>query len=120
MSKKIAVTVNGGRELDAPMDPRFGRAPAFLFVDADSGALLGSEPNEGASAAHGAGTAAAALMSKAGVVGVISGHFGPKAYQALKAMKIQMWAAPPGLTAGQALERLKAGELEEAMVKEFR
>jgi predicted Fe-Mo cluster-binding NifX family protein len=120
MSQKIAITVEAGGELSASMDPRFGRAPAFLIVDGASGEILGSEPNDTADAAHGAGTGAAAAMARLGVTGVISGRFGPKAYQALKALKIAMWLAPPGLSAGQALEKYQAGELTAAIVKEFR
>lgn len=120
MSQKLAISIKGGWQLDAPMDPRFGRAPAFLFVDSSSGALLESEANSAAEAAHGAGTATAAAMKRHGVTGVISGHFGPKAYEALRAMKIQMWNAPPGLTAGQAVELFLAGELQSATVEEFR
>jgi len=120
MTSKIAITVADTSNLEAPMDPRFGRAPAFVFLDASTGSLLGSVVNDAATAAHGAGTGAASSMSRHDVTAVISGHFGPKAMEALEAMKIEMWKAPPGLSAAEAYERFRTVGLEEAKLKEFR
>jgi predicted Fe-Mo cluster-binding NifX family protein len=119
MSKKIAITVQRAGALDEPMDSRFGRTPAFLLVEEDSEEVTGVN-NPAATAAHGAGTAAAAVMAKQGVHAVISGRFGPKAYEALNALGVEMWMAPGGLTAREALEKYRAGGLQRMAVETFR
>lgn len=119
MSKKIAITLAAPGGLDQKMDPRFGRAAAFLFVDVDEGTVVAEESNAAVSAAHGAGTAAASSMQQHGASGVISGRFGPKAAQALSAMNLEMWAAPNGVTAREALELYKSGSLKKASAGGF-
>jgi len=109
----VAISVAaGGQDLSSPMDERFGRAAGFLVVDASTGEVLESLGNSASSAAHGAGTGAAALMRDHGVTAVISGRFGPKAHAALSGMGIGAWVAPAGVTAGEALKRFQQGELE--------
>lgn len=120
MSKRIAVTVAAPGDLSVAMDPHFGRAPAFLYADADTGELIESVPNASVSADHGAGTSSATTMSQAGVSAVISGHFGPKALQALQALGIEMYRAPEGLSAQEALDRFGRGELEQQTIQEIR
>jgi predicted Fe-Mo cluster-binding NifX family protein len=119
MSTRIAITVQRAGALDAPMDSRFGRTPAFLLVEESSDEVSALD-NPAAGAAHGAGTAAAAAMAKHGVRAVISGRFGPKAYESLAALGVEMWTAPAGLTAGEALARFRAGELQRTVVETFR
>ena len=119
MGRRIAISVVGPGGLVARLDPRFGRAAAFLMVDLESREILREVENEAAGAAHGAGTGAAATMSKNTVDAVISGRFGPKAYQALEALSIEMWIAPNGITAEQALDSLAAGTLEKMVLQRF-
>lgn len=114
MSEKIAITLATSGGLDRPMDPRFGRAAAFLIVAVEDGTVVAEEQNTAASAAHGAGTASASIMQKHGVSGVVSGNFGPKAAQALSAMNIEMWTAPGGVTAREALSQYRSGSLRKA------
>jgi len=120
MARKIAITVIQTDGIESTMDPRFGRTPAFVFVDEDTGEVVGEKVNVAATHGHGAGTAAAAAMAKQGVSAVISGRFGPKAYEALAALSVEMWIASPGLTARQALDRYRAGELRRMQVEVFR
>jgi predicted Fe-Mo cluster-binding NifX family protein len=63
-------------------------------------------------ASHGAGTAAANLLSSARVSAVVSGRFGPNALDVLRALGIEAWVAPPGINAGVALLMLEGGRLE--------
>ena len=111
-TKTIAVTVRKAQGIEAELDPRFGRAHTFLIVDSSSNEVLHEVVNDAVNAAHGAGTGAASTMAKHSVNAVISGRFGPKAYQALEALGIEMWLAPEGIKAGEALARLASGELE--------
>ena len=98
---KVAISVvRNGQDLNAVMDDRFGRADAFLVVDGETDEVVGTILNASVKAAHGAGTVASNMMKYAGVEAVISGRFGPKAFDALQALGIKTWIAPPGITAG--------------------
>jgi len=119
MSKKIAITVQRAGALDEPMDPRFGRAPAFLLVEEGAHQVTALE-NSATTAAQGAGAAAAAAMADQSVHVVISGRFGPKAYEALAALGVEMWTAPGGLTAQEALDRYRSGDLQRMAMETFR
>jgi predicted Fe-Mo cluster-binding NifX family protein len=111
---RIAISVtHAGQGMDALMDGRFGRAEAFLVVDRESGEVVETIDNASVGASHGAGTAAANTMRSEGVEAVISGRFGPKAFDALRALGIATWVAPPGITAGEALHLLDEGDLEQ-------
>jgi predicted Fe-Mo cluster-binding NifX family protein len=104
----------------ALLDGRFGRAFAFLIADSDSGEVVETIENRAAGAAHGAGTAAASLIKSAGAEAVISGRFGPKAFEALQALRIETWIAPFGINAAKALEMFREGKLEKMQMQVFR
>jgi predicted Fe-Mo cluster-binding NifX family protein len=112
---RVAISiVRHGEGLSDPMDDRFGRAEAFLVVDRATGEVVETIVNSSLNASHGAGTGAAHLLKSAGVAAVISGRFGPKAFEALQALGVETWAAPPGITAGEAVRLLEDGALEQA------
>ena len=111
---KIAISVlRGGQGLRASMDDRFGRAEAFLVVERETGEAIETIDNASLEASHGAGPGAANILKSAGVDAVISGRFGPKAFDALRALGIEAWLAPPGLTAEEAVRLLQDGVLEQ-------
>ena len=114
LPRRVVVTAAADAGLSASMDPRFGRAPFFVVVDTESGQVSATLPNTAASAAHGAGTGAAQMMAQNQVNAVVAGRFGPKAQQALQALGIELWTCPDGLTVAQAVDRLRAGELQPA------
>lgn len=102
--------------LESQLDPQFGRAYAFIIVEPEFeniGSIAAQFFNSAAAAAHGAGTAATVIMKSNGVEAVISGRFGPKAYQALQACDIEMWIAPSGISAREAIDLFMAGNLEQ-------
>lgn len=110
---KIAITTETGN-LDAPFYPRFGRAVYFLIVDAETEEYE-AYANPARDASGGAGVQAAQFISERGAQVVISGDFGPKAYNALAAGGVQMFLAPANkdLTARELLERFQQGKLEQ-------
>jgi len=112
MAKTIAISVSRTNGLDSPLDPRFGRAGGYIVVEQDTRTVVAELENRFAGFAHGAGTGAAGLMDQQNVDIIISGRFGPKAEQALAFFGVEMWTAPEGITVGEALDRLAAGELE--------
>jgi predicted Fe-Mo cluster-binding NifX family protein len=108
MAMKVAVAASGDN-LDAAVDPRFGRCPMFLIVDTDT-MQFQALPNPGAQAGQGAGIQAAQLVANAGVQAVIAGNYGPNAHQALSAGGIEALTGAAG-TVRQAVEAFKAGQL---------
>ena len=121
MERKIAITVKSDDGLSSKLDPRFGRTPFFLVVSrhGDDWAVSDTIRNGAVEQVHGAGGSAAKTMSELGVTDVISGRFGPKAYQALEALEVRMWLAGEGLSANELLTALADGALEEMKVAVF-
>lgn len=113
MGRKIAIAVQGGHSLEAVMDPRFGRAARFLIVD-EGGDILTAVDNVNTMAVQGAGPATASLVERTGATAVISGAYGPKAYQALRSLGIEPWVGEEGRTAAQLLEDFREGRLGKA------
>ncbi len=98
-------------DLGAAIDPRFGRAAYLLLVDTDSDEWQ-AFPNPALNASGGAGIKAAQYISSLQAEAVLSGEFGPNAFDALEAAGIAMYLYGDTTTIQQALERFKAGELQ--------
>jgi len=110
-SNSVVITVAGGSDLEASVDPAFGRAARFLVVDFPTGQVLEAIDNPATDAAHGAGVQAANLVGRIGASVVISGRFGPKASAGLRSLGVTMYELTGELTAGQALAELRSGKL---------
>jgi len=78
---KIAVSA-AAPELDAEVDPRFGRCQYFIIVDPQSMEFEDLD-NSNAMAAGGAGISTAQMIASKGVEVVLTGNCGPNAYQTL-------------------------------------
>jgi len=107
---KICVT-SMGDNLDADVDPRFGRCQYFLIIDTDS---MNVKPisNESAMASGGAGIQAAQTVAKVDVEAVITGNVGPNAFQTLSAAGVKVFTGAGG-TVKEVVEKYKKGELKE-------
>lgn len=99
-------------DLNAPVDPRFGRAPFYLIVDTENLENVQSLQNPYIMMPSGAGIAAAQLALQQGVQLVFATMLGPNAAMVLATAGIQFIPMPPGLTARQAIEDYKAGKLQ--------
>ncbi len=106
---KIAITATGA-DLQAQVDPRFGRAQYFIIVNPETMEFEAIE-NSSLSAAHGAGIQAGQLMSSKDVSAVITGSVGPNAFQTLTAAGIQIFQSPGG-TVQQTIDAYKKGQLQ--------
>lgn len=96
--------------LDAQLDPRFGRCPYFIIINTENmqfEALL----NTSANASGGAGIQAAQTIANKGVKKVITGSVGPNAFGALSAADIEIFTLPSG-TVREVIEKFKKGELQ--------
>lgn len=86
---KIAVT-STGKALDAPMDPRFGRAPYILIVDSDTMDYEVLDNAENVNAFKGAGIQAAVMISDKKADVLLTGFCGPNAFKTLDAANIKV------------------------------
>jgi len=103
---RICVT-STGNDLDAPIDPRFGRARYFLLVDPDT---LTVEALENRPGAHGAGVQATQLLANRGVSALVTGAVGPNAFNGLSAAGIEVYKTPAD-TGREALAAYREGRL---------
>jgi len=106
---KIAISATGPT-LDAEVDPRFGRCPYFIIVDPETREFEAVE-NSSAMAAGGAGIATGQMIVGKGVEVVLSGNYGPNAYQVLSAAGIQMITGVSGKVQ-DAIQAYKSGRLQ--------
>lgn len=106
---KICVTASGNT-LDAPLDPRVGRAAYFIIVDSETMAFE-AVSNMAAGAMGGAGIQAAQTIASKGVNVLITGNVGPNAFQALASTGIKIVVGAYGIVR-EVIEKYKRGELK--------
>jgi predicted Fe-Mo cluster-binding NifX family protein len=109
---KLAVT-SQGKQLDSPVDPRFGRARYFLVIDTEADTVTVADNSQNLNAAQGAGIQAGRNVAQLGVSAVLTGHVGPKAFTTLEAAGIAVYTGAGG-TVAEAIAQFKAGELTAA------
>jgi len=107
---KLALSVVSPH-IDAQLDRRFGRCAYFLITDPETQEWQGLE-NPAVNTAGGAGIQAAEVLSKQDCKAVISGEFGPKAFNALQVAGIRMYSSGSCTTAVEAIQKFKDGQLE--------
>jgi predicted Fe-Mo cluster-binding NifX family protein len=84
---KIAVT-SKGTDMDAQVDPRFGRAAHILIVDSETFDFEVLDNKENVNALKGAGIQAASMVSNKAANVLLTGFCGPNAFKAMQAAKI--------------------------------
>lgn len=106
---KVVVTAQG-RNLDSPVDPRFGRAQYFLLIDTETGQFTAHGNVQNLNAAQGAGIQAAQTIVQLGAEAVLTGNVGPKAFATLQAGQVAIHPGTAG-TVRQALEAWRSGRI---------
>jgi predicted Fe-Mo cluster-binding NifX family protein len=106
---KICVTAQG-YNLDAQVDPRFGRCEYFLIVDPET-LQYEAIRNPNIEASGGAGIQSGQIMAERQVKAVVTGNVGPNAFQTLNAAGISIMTGASGKVR-QAIEKYKKGELK--------
>ena len=106
---KTVISISGD-SIDSPFDSRFGRAAAFCLFDSATGEWSIHE-NPALQASGGAGILAAQFVADLGAGSVISGAFGPNAFDTLEAAGVAMYAGPAdrAITAREVIDLLEAG-----------
>ncbi len=110
---KIAFTT-AGKDQQAALDRRFGRAPGFLVIDTITENFEFVENTQNLNAAQGAGIQSGQTIARLGVEALVSGHVGPKAFRVLCAAGVRIYNTEAE-TVGEALELLRSGQLVEAV-----
>ena len=106
---KICVTSQGDN-LDAQVDPRFGRCKYFIIVKTDT-LEFEAVKNPNMDAVGGAGIQLGQLMANKSIKVVLTGNVGPNAFQTLQAAGINVIVGVSG-TIKEAIEKYKSGELK--------
>ena len=106
---KIAVSATGV-DLNAPVDPRFGRCANFIIVDTETMAFE-AIPNPYITAGGGAGIQSAQLVAEKGAQAVLTGNCGPNAFQTLSAAGVQVITGASG-TVREAVEGYNRGQFQ--------
>jgi predicted Fe-Mo cluster-binding NifX family protein len=105
---RIAIT-SEGPQLDAELDPRFGRCRYLLLVDTEDLSFDAVE-NPHRELAQGVGIQLAQLAAEQGAKAVLTGQCGPKAEDVLAAARIELVTGCRG-TVREAAEAYRAGKL---------
>ena len=103
---KICVTSQKG-DLEAEVDPRFGRCQYFVIVDTDT-LEFEAVQNSNISGMGGVGVQSGQFVSEKGVKAVLTGNVGPNAFQTLKAADIEIVTGVTG-TVKEAVQKYKEG-----------
>ncbi|MDG6218163.1 MAG: NifB/NifX family molybdenum-iron cluster-binding protein [Candidatus Thermoplasmatota archaeon] len=107
---KICVTAIEDN-LDADVDPRFGRCKYFLIIDVET-MEVNSISNDNLMASGGAGIQAAQMVAKTGANTVITGNIGPNAFQTLSAAGVKVITGVSG-NIKDVINKFKNGEIKE-------
>jgi predicted Fe-Mo cluster-binding NifX family protein len=106
---KIAVASIDG-SLEGKVDERFGRCRKLVICDPETNTVDVLDNNTSMGLAQGAGIQTAQNVLNSGVKAVISGHFGPKAFQVLRIGGIEAYSAM-NMTVKEALAQFQEGKL---------
>ena len=107
----IAIS-SSGQDLDAQVDPRFGRCAYFVIADPDTLACE-AVANDGLNASGGAGIAAAQQLAAKKATAALTGNCGPNAFDTLKAAGIEVLTGVSG-TVREAIQGYQAGSFKAA------
>jgi predicted Fe-Mo cluster-binding NifX family protein len=107
---RVAIT-SQGPDLTSPVDPRFGRARYLIVIDTGTGESKALDNARNLSATQGAGIQTVRDVLDEGVEAVLTGHVGPKAQEALKAARVQVFVDTSG-TVRDALKQFESGQLK--------
>ena len=110
--EKIAISASD-RNLEATVDPRFGRASYFLLVDPKTMDFEVLSNQNNLQAAQGAGIQAAALVARHKPAALLTGNCGPKAYHTLLAAGIPVFLGVAG-SVREAVQKFRSGNLTPA------
>jgi len=108
---KICVT-SKGNDLQAEIDPRFGRCANFIIVDTDTMEFKAVQ-NPHVDVVGGAGVQSAQLVASEGAEAVVTGRVGPNAQNTLSSLGVEIYIGAEGKVS-EAVKAFKEGKLSKA------
>ncbi len=105
---KAAVSAYG-KDLDAGINPRFGRCDYLLIVDTQDMSFE-AFANENKDLSGGAGIQTATFVISKGAACVLTGECGPNAMEVFRSSSVHVYTGQTG-TVGEAVRRLEEGIL---------
>lgn len=108
---KVAIS-SKGTNLEAQVDPRFGRSQYFIIVDPASH-VFDVVDNKAAALSGGAGIQAAQTVVNTGADAVVTGNLGPNSANVLATAGLKIYLGASG-TVREALQQLEGGRLQDA------
>lgn len=106
---KIAITSADGT-LEGKVDERFGRARKIVLYDVETKEHSVVDNAMNLNAAQGAGIQAAQNVIRSGARAIISGHFGPKAFQVIQMAGLDVYSAT-NISVKDAIQSFESGKL---------
>jgi predicted Fe-Mo cluster-binding NifX family protein len=110
---RIAIS-STGKDLNARLDPRFGRAAYFIILDSITMEFKAMENSQNLNSPQGAGIQAGKAIADQQIDALITGHCGPKAFKVLQNAGVKIITGAGGRVA-DAIDQFKKGELEIAL-----
>ncbi|HET6496970.1 MAG TPA: NifB/NifX family molybdenum-iron cluster-binding protein [Thermoleophilia bacterium] len=108
---KVVISAQSS-DIDAMVDPRFGRARWFIVADTESGEWQAHDNAANVDASGGAGVQAGSTVASHDAEAVITGNVGPNAHKVLAAANIAIYQVSNGASVSDALAALARGELK--------
>ena len=108
-SMKVAITSADGT-LAGKVDERFGRARKIILYDVETKEHSVVDNVQNLNAAQGAGIQAAQNVVRSGAGAIISGHFGPKAFQVIQMAGLDVYSAT-NISVEDAIHQYETGRL---------
>ncbi|MEN6518649.1 MAG: NifB/NifX family molybdenum-iron cluster-binding protein [Methanospirillum sp.] len=108
---KVCITAKAAG-LEAPVEPRFARAPFFVFIDTETGEIH-SVANALCTGHGGVGPRVVQFVAEYGAEALVTGRLGENADRALLAARIPVYEATPETTVGEALDAFRLCALRE-------
>lgn len=109
---KIVFTAKGA-DMDAAMDPRFGRTEYFIILDEESGNVESYDNRAIEQQAHGAGPRTAQKLGEYGASVLVTGNGpGGNAASVLQTLGVKVFVGAANMSVREAYGAYKAGELK--------
>lgn len=108
---KVCITAKAAG-LEAPVEPRFARAPFFVFIDTETGEIH-SVANALCTGHGGVGPRVVQFVTEYGAEALVTGRLGENADRTLRAACIPAYAVTGEMTVGEALEAFRLCALRE-------